>query len=174
MSEDNTTQGPLTLAIDIGGSGLKMLVLDASGEPVTERTRVPTPRPALPAPVLDALVSQFGDHGRFDRVSVGFPGVVVDGVTKNAPNLDPSWAGFDLAAALTERAGRPTRVANDADVQGFGAIEGRGVEERLQSDASLALPKAATFDPTRGEFRSRCETGRSDHRGERIFAASDG
>ena len=128
MSEDNTTQGPLTLAIDIGGSGLKMLVLDASGEPVTERTRVPTPRPALPAPVLDALVSQFGDHGRFDRVSVGFPGVVVDGVTKNAPNLDPSWAGFDLAAALTERAGRPTRVANDADVQGFGAIEGRGVE----------------------------------------------
>ena len=30
---------PRTLAIDIGGSGLKMLVLDAAGAPISERER---------------------------------------------------------------------------------------------------------------------------------------
>lgn len=116
-----------TLAIDIGGTGLKLAVLDAHGAPVGEPVRVPTPRPAVPEAVLAALIA-----GRptapFDRVSCGFPGIVVGGVPQNAPNLDPSWAGFPLADALTERFGAPARVANDADVQGFGAMEGHGVE----------------------------------------------
>ena len=61
-------------------------------------------------------------------MSVGFPGVVVDGITRSAPNLDPSWAGFSLAKALTEATGKPARVLNDAGVQGYGVIEGRGLE----------------------------------------------
>lgn len=117
-----------TLAIDIGGSGLKMLVLDGSGEAITERTRVETPRPAEPAPLVDALFSMRDAHGDFDRISTGFPGVVVDGVVQSAPNLDGEWRGFDLRGVLEQRFGKPARVANDADVQGYGAIEGKGVE----------------------------------------------
>jgi len=117
-----------TLAIDIGGTGLKMLVLDTAGEPVTKRTRVKTPRPAGPEAILRALVRMARTHGEFDRISCGFPGVVHDGVVKNAPNLDPSWGGVDLASELRRLLGRPARVCNDADVQGLAVVRGRGVE----------------------------------------------
>jgi polyphosphate glucokinase len=120
--------GPRTLAIDIGGTGIKALVLGPDGKPLTERQRVATPRPATPKAVLDALMRLLKPLGPFDRVSVGFPGVVEDGVTKTAHNLHGDWVDFNLAQALSEATGRPTRVLNDAGVQGFGVIEGRGVE----------------------------------------------
>ncbi|MBV9119344.1 MAG: ROK family protein [Chloroflexi bacterium] len=117
-----------TLCIDIGGTGLKMEVLDDHCNPVTDRTRVPTPHPATPPAVLAALETSIAQHGAFDRISVGFPGVVINGVTRTAPNLDKSWRGFDLAGALQASSGKPVRVCNDADVQGYGDIEGKGVE----------------------------------------------
>jgi polyphosphate glucokinase len=120
--------GPRTLAIDIGGTGLKALLLGPDGTALTERKRVETPKPATPKAVLGALVKLMKSLGAFDRVSVGFPGVVQDGVTKTAPNLHPGWADFDLAGALSKATRRPVRVLNDAGVQGFGVIEGRGVE----------------------------------------------
>ncbi len=121
-------QGLRTLAIDIGGTGLKMIVLDEAGEPITERTRRPTPKIATPTAVLDVLRSMMGKHGEFDRVSVGFPGVIDEGVTHTAVNLHKDWDGFNLVEALEKIAGKPTRVTNDADMQGLGVIEGRGVE----------------------------------------------
>ncbi|MGE5656636.1 MAG: ROK family protein [Actinomycetota bacterium] len=117
-----------TLAVDIGGSGIKVMVLDETGEPLTERSRVETPQPPKPEPVLEAIAALAAEQGEFDRVSVGFPGVVSNGVTKTAVNLDPDWVGFDLATALKTRLGQPVRVANDADIQGLGAIAGQGVE----------------------------------------------
>jgi len=120
--------GPFTLSIDIGGTGLKMLVLDALGHPVSERARVATPQPATPASVLRALAGLVRQQPRFDRVSAGFPGVVHDGVVKTAPNLAPSWSGHDLAAALRALTRKPARVCNDADVQGLGDVHGKGVE----------------------------------------------
>ncbi len=124
----NTNNKPLTLAIDVGGSKIKMLVLDSSGTPVTERTRCETPRPAVPAAILKAIESQLDAHGQFDRISVGFPGVVMDGVTMNAANLHPDWQGYNLAKAVRDMAFVPVRVANDADIQGYGVIQGSGVE----------------------------------------------
>jgi polyphosphate glucokinase len=124
----NNAKGPRTLSIDIGGTGLKMLVLDARGREVSERGRVETPRPATPPAVLRALVKLAKAQPRFDRISVGFPGVVRDGVIFTAPNMHPSWAGHDLAAALRRALKKPVRVANDADVQGLGDIRGKGVE----------------------------------------------
>lgn len=117
-----------TLAVDIGGSGIKVMVLDETGEPLTERSRVETPQPPKPEPVLEVIAALAAEQGEFDRVSVGFPGVVSNGVTKTAVNLDPDWVGFDLATALKTRLGQPVRVANDADIQGLGAIAGQGVE----------------------------------------------
>lgn len=117
-----------TLAIDIGGTGIKGLLLNARGRPISERERAGTPNPATPAAVLtimDEIAAKLGD---FDRASVGFPGVVKRGATLTAHNLHPKWVGFELERVLMRRWKKPVRVANDAAVQGFGAIHGKGVE----------------------------------------------
>jgi polyphosphate glucokinase len=129
--------GLSTLAIDIGGTGLKALILGPDGVAKTERARVETPHPATTHAVLDALTALVKPLSGYDRVSVGFPGVVVDGVTHTAPNLDPSWAGFDLAAELGRRLHRTVRVLNDAGVQGYGVISGHGVEMVLTLGTGL-------------------------------------
>ena len=123
--QDRSTR---TLAVDIGGSGIKVMVLDDEGIPQTERTRLETPQPPKPEPVLEAIASLASGQGEFDRVSVGFPGVVSGGFIKTAANLDPSWIDFDLQTTLKDRLGKPVRVANDADIQGLGVIAGTGVE----------------------------------------------
>lgn len=121
--------GPRTLAIDVGGTGLKAAVLDASGRLMSDRFRVPTPARCSPAVLVRALGDLVAPLGAFDRVSVGFPGVVRDGVVRTAPNFaSPKWRGFDLARALTRVLKRPVRILNDAEVQGLAVIRGRGVE----------------------------------------------
>jgi len=117
-----------TLAIDVGGTGIKAVILSETGKPLTQRRRVNTPRPATPATVIKTIVESAKQQGEFDRVSVGFPGVVRCGVTVTAPNLDGRWGGYHLADVLTKKLGSPVRVANDADVQGYGVISGEGVE----------------------------------------------
>jgi len=119
---------PRTLCIDIGGTGLKALVVGPTGKPLTDRVRVETPRPATPQAVLRALEKLVAPLGVFERASVGFPGVVMDGVTDTAHNLHPKWLGFPLARTLTKVLRRPTRVINDAGVQGYGVVRGKGVE----------------------------------------------
>ncbi len=118
-----------TLAIDIGGTGLKAAVLNAKGEMVTDRARVETPHPCPPKVLLKELGQLIAPLPHYDRVSVGFPGVVRHGKILTAANLgDEVWGGFDLATALAKQVGKPVRVLNDADVQGLGAISGQGVE----------------------------------------------
>ncbi len=119
---------PITLAVDIGGSGLKLMAVDARGNPLTERLRTPTPDPATPARMLAALKQMKKQMPPCDRVSVGFPGVIKQGKTLTAANLNPRWIGFPLAATLQKRWKMPVRLANDAAVQGYGAISGKGVE----------------------------------------------
>lgn len=120
-----------TLCIDVGGTGLKALLVDEKGRALTERVRTETPRSATSAAVVRALVALVKPLGTFDRVSVGFPGVVVDGVVRTAPNLDGDWSDFPLAKTLAKRLGRPVRALNDAGVQGYGVITGKGVEMLL-------------------------------------------
>ena len=124
----SSSKGVRTLAVDIGGTGIKAIVLDEAGSPLTERQRIPTPQPATPEAVVKVIQKLGKSQGAFDRVSVGFPGVIRCGVVSTAPNLDPSWGGFGLTDTLSKRLGKPVRSANDADVQGFGAIQGKGVE----------------------------------------------
>lgn len=119
---------PITLAIDIGGSGLKAMLLDAAGKPLSERQRVETPAIPTPLAVLKSLDELRALLPRFDRVSAGFPGVIKKGVTLGAFNLHPRWKNFPLQAELEKRWKKPVRVANDASVQGYGAIKGDGVE----------------------------------------------
>jgi polyphosphate glucokinase len=119
----------LTLAIDIGGTRLKAAVLDRNGGMVAERVRVRTPRPCPPELMVSTLAEMVAPLPAFDRVSVGFPGVVRKGRILTAVNLgNSSWQGFNLEQALSAVLEKPVRVINDADMQGLAAIGGDGVE----------------------------------------------
>jgi len=130
-------QGPITLAIDIGGSGLKAMLLDPTGKPASERQRVLTPAVPTPQLVLGGLDTLRKLLPEFDRVSVGFPGVIKRGITFTAANLHPAWVGFALQTELEKRWKKPVRVANDAAVQGYGAVTGDGVELTLTLGTGL-------------------------------------
>ena len=118
-----------TLAIDIGGTGLKASVLDEAGKMVTERVRVETPHPCDPKLIVDALAKLVSALPAYQRISVGFPGLIRHGRIVTAPNLGTEeFAGFDLAKALAHKLGAPVRAVNDADMQGLAAIKGKGVE----------------------------------------------
>jgi polyphosphate glucokinase len=131
-----------TLAIDVGGTGLKAAVLNSAGEMVTDRARVETPYPCPPTVLIPALVALAASlNAKYDRVSVGFPGLVRGGHVYNIPALsrntylgdtDPAllavWDNYDLAAALSRAFSVPVKVANDADVQGCAVVSGVGFE----------------------------------------------
>jgi polyphosphate glucokinase len=142
VAEPQLYAGPLTLAFDIGGTGLKAAVLDPSGTLVGERQRVVTTYPLPPDKLVKELVEMAAKTPGYDRISAGFPGYVRGGkilsaphfVTKSGPEtkvlpeLVKEWDRFDLAGALGSALGKPTRVANDADVQGSAVVSGHGVE----------------------------------------------
>jgi len=119
---------PITLSIDIGGSAIKAMLLSPAGKPLCERQRIATPAIPTPHAVMRVLDQIRKSLPKFDRVSVGFPGVVKHGVTYIAVNLHPRWRNFPLERELARHWRKPVRVANDASVQGYGAVKGHGVE----------------------------------------------
>ncbi len=135
--------GPVTLAIDIGGTGLKASVLSVDGSMLVDRVRRPTTYPLPPEKLVADLAELVGPLPRFDRVAAGFPGMVRGGRVLSAPHfvtvagpgtrisndLGAKWDNVDLAGMLSSAlGGLPTKVANDADVQGAAVISGRGLE----------------------------------------------
>jgi polyphosphate glucokinase len=117
------------LGIDIGGSGIKAAPVDtAKGTFLAERIKLETPRPALPdsiAKVIHQLVSEFRWTG---PTGIAFPGVVIDGVTLTAANLDPSWIGADARGLFDGATGLSTSLINDADAAGLAEMSfGAGV-----------------------------------------------
>ncbi len=117
------------LSIDIGGSHIKGTILNQKGELQKDYEKVVTPIPASPENVIKSIKTLVKDFPAFDRISVGFPGYVKNGIVKTAPNLDAaSWKDFDFAKKLEEDLGKPARVVNDADMQGLGVVKGKGLE----------------------------------------------
>jgi polyphosphate glucokinase len=142
--------GPHTLAIDIGGTHLKAVVLSPKGKMLVDEVFIDTPHPCPPKILLKATDKLIRTLPAFDRVSVGFPGFVRRGTIVTASHLGTrSWQGFALANSLTARFGKPVRVLNDADVQGFGLIRGRGLEMvlTLGTGVGTALFRAGDLMP---------------------------
>jgi polyphosphate glucokinase len=137
MAEKTSGKSPVTLCIDVGGTGLKIMLLDAEGQPLTQRLRTPTPEQPTPAHVLAELDKLKDQVPAFDRVAIGFPGVIKRGIVYTAANLHPQWVEFNLQAQLEKRWKKPVRVANDAAVQGYAAIQGQGVEMILTLGTGL-------------------------------------
>lgn len=117
-----------TLVVDIGRAGIKAALINDLGRPVGQRIRRETPPSGMPGEVMDVVVALARHFETFDRVAVGFPGVVIDGIVKQAPSLAPAWQDFNISEVLSARLKKPVRAANDADVQGYGVISGTGVE----------------------------------------------
>jgi polyphosphate glucokinase len=156
---------PLTLAIDVGGTRLKAGVLNAAAVFVAGPSRINTPSPATPDAVIAGLIGIIGPLGAFDRVSMGFPGVVRHGRVYTAPNLGtPAWHGFPLAQELARRLGRPVRLLNDASVQGLGVITGTGLECVVTLGTGFGF---ALFDE--GRLAPHLEVGQHIARGKRTY-----
>ncbi|HJW16431.1 MAG TPA: ROK family protein, partial [Flavisolibacter sp.] len=116
------------LTIDIGGSHIKAVVLDSVGSMISDYKRVPTPVPATPASVLTTIKRLVADLS-FDKVSVGFPGYVKNGIVVTAPNLGTeAWSPYNLEQSISESLQKPVKVVNDADLQGLGLAKGTGLE----------------------------------------------
>ena len=125
----NTSAIVKILSIDIGGSHIKATILNDKGELQKAYDKVVTPIPANPANVIAAIKTLVSGFPDYDHVSVGFPGYVRDGVIKTAPNLgSEDWKDVDFAEKLTQELGKPTKVVNDADMQGLGVVSGKGFE----------------------------------------------
>ncbi len=117
------------LCIDIGASGLKAAIIGRTGKFLMKRVRVKTPALRTPRQVVPLLLQLVRPLGKFDHVTIGFPGMVKAGRVVTAPNLGTEdWAGFALAAVMRKKLGKPVKLLNDADVQGLAVIKGKGLE----------------------------------------------
>ncbi|WP_103510009.1 polyphosphate--glucose phosphotransferase [Streptomyces sp. SM13] len=117
--------------VDIGGSGIKGAPVDLDrGDLAQERHKVLTPHPATPEGVADGVAEVVGHFAWSGPVGITFPGVVTDGTTRTAANVDKGWIDTDARILLGERIGQPVTILNDADAAGvaemtFGAGKGR-------------------------------------------------
>ena len=134
----------IAVGCDVGGSGIKVAAVDvATGQLVGPRLRVATPQPSSPDVVVPTIIRTVRRalkesglvSGRSPAIpfsiGVGMPSVVIDGVTKTAANIDPSWVEYDLQSHLRAALKAPVYVLNDADAAGlaemrFGAGAGEG------------------------------------------------
>lgn len=117
--------------MDIGGSGIKGAPVDLDrGDLARERHKVLTPHPATPEDVAGCVAEVVGHFDWSGPVGITYPGVVTDGVTRTAANVDKGWIDRDAQALLSDKLGLPVTLLNDADAAGvaemtFGAGRGR-------------------------------------------------
>jgi polyphosphate glucokinase len=117
------------LSIDIGGSRIKATVLNHEGEMTIEYQKIETPSPGDPDEIIKAIRTLIKDFPDYDKVSIGFPGYVRDGIVHTAPNLDTEgWKDVFFSQLLADELKKPVRLVNDADMQGLGVASGKGLE----------------------------------------------
>ena len=117
------------LAIDIGGTNIKSTVLNHDGELQFPYKKIETPALANPENVINAIKELIKDYPSFDKISIGFPGYVKNGVVITAPNLDAkAWKNYDLSEVISSEFKKPVKLVNDADLQGLAVISRKGLE----------------------------------------------
>ena len=118
------------LGIDVGGTGIKAAIIETTtGELLSEKFRIKTPKPATPEAVGKTLKSLLEQHEGSGPIGIGFPAAIQHGIARTAANIDKSFIGMPIAEFFSQQTGCPVYVANDADVAGmaemrFGAGKG--------------------------------------------------
>ena len=115
MKAAQGAKSPRVLVIDVGGTNIKML---ASGQ--TEPRRYPSGPTMTPDRMIRVVKESVRDW-KFDCVSLGFPGPIINECPLREPhNLGSGWMGFDFRKAF----GRPVKIINDAAMQALGSYQG--------------------------------------------------
>jgi polyphosphate glucokinase len=115
MKAARTARFPKVLAIDVGGTNVKML---ATGQ--KEPRKYPS-GPTMTPRKMVRLVKKSVRDWKFDCVSLGYPGPIINGHPLREPhNLGRGWVGFNFRKAF----GRPIKVINDAAMQAIGSYKG--------------------------------------------------
>lgn len=101
--------------IDVGGTNIK---LRCSGE--EEERKFPSGC-EMSAEQMAAQAKELARDWKYERVSIGFPGLVANNKPIREPlNLGCGWGGFDYEAAF----GKPVRIIHDTSLQALAAYEG--------------------------------------------------
>jgi polyphosphate glucokinase len=117
------------LAVDIGGSHIKGTILNPQGQQQTEYKKIVTPPQVTPRGVLDIVLEIAKDMPGYEKISVGFPGYVRNGIVYTAPNLyTDHWKEIPLGQQIADALQYPVRLVNDADQLGLGVVSGKGFE----------------------------------------------
>lgn len=112
------------LGIDIGGTGIKGAIVNAkTGELVSKRLRIPTPKPATPENVSDSLKKIINEFEWVGPVGVSFPTIIKNGKAMHYGNLDPSWKSTQVDTLFKNTTGNDYYVVNDADAAAMGVME---------------------------------------------------
>ncbi|MEI7989243.1 MAG: ROK family protein, partial [Chloroflexota bacterium] len=91
------------LGVDIGGSGIKGAPVDIrTGQMLSERYRIETPIPATPKAVAEVVAAIKNHFNWQDPIGCGYPGVVRNGVTLSAANVDKSWIGINAESIFSQ------------------------------------------------------------------------
>jgi polyphosphate glucokinase len=121
------------LGIDIGGTGIKGAIVDiTTGELVSERKKLPTPKSGKPDAIVEVvvkLVAELGGIAPDMPVGVCFPAIIRDGKTMSAANISDEWIGLEAEKLFEKALGRDIHFVNDADAAGvaevrYGAAKG--------------------------------------------------
>ncbi len=116
-------------AVDIGGSHVKATILNPDGVPQADFKKIDTPGNATTAVIIDIVRQLAKDMPPYDRISVGFPGYVRNGIVYTAPNIFPTISGeIPLGQLIADSLKKPVRLVNDADQLGLGVASGKGFE----------------------------------------------
>ena len=167
-----------TLAIDCGGHSIKGSVLNSTGEIVGEMLSVRTPYPLTPAGLLGIIEGFTEELPRFDRITVGMPGMIRHGIVIHTPHyprvagphtdidfdVERSWSNFNFAGFLEGHFKKPTIVLNDAQVHAAGVIHGSGLEVVMTLGTGLGF---AIFDS--GRLAPHMEMSMAPTRGAKTF-----
>lgn len=123
------TDQSYVLSLDIGGSFIKAALLNAEGDICSQFKRVPTPATAPVSEMITTLMNLAAQFEGFDRISIGFPGYVKNGIVYTAPNLSNAvWKQIPLRDLLSNATGLPVRIVNDADMHALAICKGEGLE----------------------------------------------
>ncbi|WP_432221451.1 ROK family protein [Flavobacterium sp. TMP13] len=126
---DHTKTTEKILSIDFGGSHIKTAILNEEGKLLTDFQSIKTPQPATLSASLEAIQTLVQNFKGFDKISVGFPGYIKNGIVRTAPNLDQeTWSNINFSEQLSKLLGKPAKVINDADMLALGVISGSGLE----------------------------------------------
>jgi polyphosphate glucokinase len=111
------------LGIDIGGSGIKAAVVDTkTGQLLTERFRVATPKPATPEAVA-TVIAEIVAHFEWKKaVGCSFPTTIVEGKCIHSGNLSPKWLNVKVDNVFNKICKLPFYVSNDADLAGLAEV----------------------------------------------------